>query len=144
MNLFTEFPGLKAFALSSVLVGLNMIVLAGITGAARGNTKSFNNPEDARGAPLNVEHERVSRLRRAHQNAIESAVMFAPIGLLYVLSGATETGARAYCFTYALARILHSVVYLAGKQPWRTIMYVIGTLAIVGMMVHLVRVSLGF
>jgi glutathione S-transferase len=69
--------------------------------------------------------------------------MFYPIALIYVLSGASEMGARAYCFTYAGARILHSMVYLAGKQPWRTIMYLIGTLAIVGMMVHLVRVAVG-
>jgi uncharacterized MAPEG superfamily protein len=143
MNLFTEFPGLKAYALASVLVGLNMIVLAGMTGAARGKTKSFNNPEDARGAPLNIEHERVARIRRAQQNAIESAIMFYPIALVYVLSGVSETGARAYCFTYALARILHTIFYLAGKQPWRTISYAVGTLAIVGMMVHLVRVGLG-
>ncbi len=143
MNLFTDFPALKAYALASVLVGLNMIILAAMTGAARGKTKSFNNTEDARGSPVNVEHERVARLKRAQQNAIESAIMFYPIALLYVLSGVSETGARAYCFTYAGARILTTSFYLAGKQPWRTIMYVIGTLAIVGMMVHLVRVAVG-
>ncbi len=144
MNLFTELPGLKAYALASVLVGLNMIVLAGMTGAARGKTKSFNNPEDARGLPLDIEHESVGRLKRAQQNAIESAIMFYPIAGLYVLSGINATAAQAYCFTYAVARILHSLFYVAGKQPWRTIMYGIGTLAIVGMMVHLVRIGLGF
>ena len=144
MNLFSDFPGLKAYALAGVLVGLNMIALAGMTGAARAKTKSFTNPEDARGAPLNVEHERVARIRRAHQNALESAIMFYPIALVYVLSGAKETAAWAYCLTYAGARILHTVVYLAGKQPWRTMLYGVGTLAIVGMMAHLVRVALGF
>ncbi len=143
MNVFNDLPALKSVALASVLVGLNMIVLAGMTGAARAKTKSFNNPEDARGAPVNIEDEKVSRLKRAHQNAIESAIMFFPVALLYVLSGASENATRAYCFTYAGARILHSVVYLAGKQPWRTIMYSVGTLAIAGMMVHLVRVGLG-
>jgi uncharacterized MAPEG superfamily protein len=142
MNIVVESPGLAAYALSSVVVGLNMIVLAGMTGAARAKSKSFDNAEDARGAPLHVEHERVSRIRRAHQNAIESAIMFYPIALVYVLAGATETGAQAYCFTYAGARVLHTVAYLAGKQPWRTILYGIGTLAIVGMMAHLVMSSL--
>lgn len=143
MNLFTELPALKSYALASVLVGLNMIVLAGMTGSARGKTKSFNNPEDARGGPVGQIHDEVGRIKRAHQNAIESAIMFYPIGLLYALAGASDLGAKAYFFTYAGARILHSIVYLKHLQPWRTIMYGVGTLAIVGMMAHLVRVALG-
>lgn len=144
MNLFTDSPALGSYALASCLVALNMIVLAGMTGAARGKTKLFNNPEDARGAPVDREDPKVSRLKRAHTNAIESAIMFYPIALLYAFSGPSDLGARAYFFTYAGARILHTVFYVAEKQPWRTVMYAIGTFSILGMMVHLVRVALGF
>jgi glutathione S-transferase len=144
MTLFTDYPALRSYALASCLVALNMIVIAGMTGAARGKTKSFNNPEDARGAPVDREDPKVSRLKRAHMNAIESAIMFYPIALLYCFAGPSDLGAKAYFFTYAGARILHTIVYLAEKQPWRTIMYAIGTLSILGMMVHLVRVALGF
>jgi len=143
MNLFTELPALRTYAVASSLVALNMLVLAGMTGAARGKTKSFNNPEDARGAPLNQEDPKVSRLKRAHTNALESAIMFYPIALLYCFAAPSDFGARAYFFAYAVARILHSVFYLAEKQPWRTIMYAVGTLSIVGMMVHVIRVALG-
>lgn len=142
MSISPGAAGLAAYALASVIVGLNMIVLAGMTGAARAKHKAFDNAEDARGAPLGVDHATVSRLRRAQQNALESAVIFYPIALVYVLAGASATGARAYCFTYAAARVLHSVAYVAGKQPWRTVMYAIGTLAIIGMMAHLVLLSL--
>jgi uncharacterized MAPEG superfamily protein len=143
MNLFTDLPALRSYALASALVALNMIVLAGMTGAARGKTKSFNNPEDARGAPVDEVHPKVARLKRAHTNALESAVMFYPIGLLYCFAGPSDLGAKAYFFTYAGARILHSVFYLSEKQPWRTVMYAVGTLAIFGMLVHVVRVASG-
>lgn len=143
MNLFHDVPALGSYALASCLVALNMIVLAGMTGAARAATKSFNNAEDARGAPLDREDAKVLRLKRAHANAIESAVMFYPIALLYCFAGGSEGGARVYFFTYAVARILHTVFYLAHRQPWRTMMYAVGTFAMLGMMVRLVRVALG-
>jgi prostaglandin-E synthase 1 len=41
---------------------------------------------------------------------------------------------------FVLARLLHSVVYLAGKQPWRTLFFIIGglaTLALIGDIVWL-------
>jgi uncharacterized MAPEG superfamily protein len=125
MNLFTDIPALRTYALAASLVALNMMVLAAMTGAARAKTKSFNNPEDARGAPIDKEDPKVSRLKRAQTNAIESAIMFYPIALLYCFAGPSDLGAKAYFFTYAGARILHSIVYLAGKQPWRTIMFIL-------------------
>ena len=38
--------------------------------------------------------------------------------------------------TFAAARVLYSVCYLRGIQPWRTVTFGIGMLATLGMLVH--------
>ena len=39
---------------------------------------------------------------------------------------------------FTVARILHSVVYLNELQPWRTMLYAISALALLGMVVLIV------
>jgi prostaglandin-E synthase 1 len=138
MNLMQLEP-FKYYALCSAILALNLLVLAGMTGAARGRTKSFSNPEDAKGdaKPDAADHPDVARVVRTHRNAVENIPMFFAIGLIYVLIGASATGAKAYFITFTAARVLHSVMQLKGLQPWRTIFYAIGSLCIVGMIVQI-------
>jgi uncharacterized MAPEG superfamily protein len=126
----------KIYALCATLVCLHLLVLSGITGYVRTRRKVFVNPEDARatkGAEAEVDHPDVARVKRAHMNATENAVPFLALGLLYVMTGASEVGAQAYFFTYTGARILHSIFYLLGKQPFRTIFFSIGAIATAGL-----------
>lgn len=44
-----------------------------------------------------------------------------------------------YFWTFTAARLLHSVFYLWGKQPFRTLAFAVGVLAIIGMAVHVLR-----
>src|SRR6266404_4244691 len=78
-------PALRLYAIVACLVAVNLLVLSGMTGGARGKAKVFLNPEDKgdKGTVANLEHDNVQRVKRAHLNAIESAVIFFPIGFLY-------------------------------------------------------------
>ncbi len=135
-------PAFQAYALSSTLVAVQMILLAFYTGAVRGKSKQFINPEDSivnKGKLAEHEHPDVSRVQRAHANALENAVPFFVVGALYVATGASKTGAQAYCYTFLAARVLHSIVYIGGRQPFRTILFMVGALATLGMAYHVIR-----
>lgn len=85
------------------------------------------------------EHPDVARVKRAHGNALENAVPFFAVAAIYASSAPSKNAALAYFGTFVAARLLHSVAYIWGKQPFRTIFYVIGTLAVIGMAVHVIR-----
>jgi glutathione S-transferase len=55
-----------------------------------------------------------------------------------VLSGASAFGAAAYCWTFTIARLLHTVFYTYHLQPWRALSYGVGYACIVGMAVQIV------
>jgi glutathione S-transferase len=135
-------PILKLYALVSTLVALHLVLLALWTGVVRTRHKTFVNPEDAatlKGTNVESDHPDVLRVKRAHQNAMENALPFFAIGLVYALSKPSMTGAYAYFFTFLGARVLHSLFYLWGKQPFRTLMFGVGVAAVVGMGVRVIR-----
>jgi glutathione S-transferase len=136
-------PALKLYALVGALIAVHLVLLAFWTGTVRAKHKTWVNPEDAalnKGTQAESDHPDTLRAKRAHQNAMESAIPFFAVGLLYALTAPSQLGAQAYFFTFLGARVLHSIFYLAGKQPFRTIMFAIGSLAILGMAVHVIRV----
>ena len=143
MDTLLENPAFKLYALCSAIIALQLVALALWTGTVRVLRKQWVNPEDARlnkGENTEVDHPDVQRTKRAHQNLLENAVPFFVVGLLYVLSGAHRSGAQAYFFTFVGARLAHTVFYLWGKQPFRTICFGIGVLAIIGMGVQVIGV----
>lgn len=145
MQPLMDSPAFKIYAVSAAIVAIQMLLLALWTGTVRKRRGVFVNPEDAAGsktAKADQDHEDVLRVKRAHQNLIENAVPFFVVGLLYVLTGATRTGAIAYFATFTAARLLHTLFYLWGKQPFRTITFAAGVLATLGMAVHVIRVSI--
>ena len=70
-------------------------------------------------------------------------VPFLTIGLIYVLYGAPLRGAVAYFAVFTLARYLHTVTYIAGSQPLRTVSFVVGLLASIGLLVNVAVRALG-
>lgn len=143
MDTLLDNPAFKLYALCSAIIALQLVALALWTGTVRVLRKQWVNPEDARlnkGENTEVDHPDVQRTKRAHQNLLENAVPFFVVGLLYVLSGAHRSGAQAYFFTFTGARLAHTVFYLWGKQPFRTICFGIGVLAIIGMGVQVIGV----
>jgi prostaglandin-E synthase 1 len=138
MNDLMTNPAFKTFALSTVVLAFNLLFLSGFTGAMRARNKVLANPEDAGYSEQKTEHPKVARALRAHRNALENIFPYFALGLVYVLSGATPRGAAVYFGTFTAARLLHTVVYLLEKQPWRTLCFAVGVLCMLGMMVQIV------
>jgi uncharacterized MAPEG superfamily protein len=138
-------PAFLPYALASSILSLQILVLALLTGLARLRGGIWVNPEDAeafKGEKVAADHPDVVRANRSHMNTLENAVPFFVVGWLYVLTGATRTGATTYFATFVAARILHSIAYALGIQPWRSIAFFIGVFAIVGMAVHVIRAAI--
>ncbi len=139
-----ENPALKLYVLVSALVAVHLVLLALWTGTVRTRLKRWVNPEDAAvlgGTQVEADPPDVLRVKRAHQNALENAVPFFAIGLAYAFTNPSKVGVQAYFFTFLAARVLHSVFYLFGKQPFRTLMFAVGVAAMIGMAVRVILVS---
>ena len=138
-------PAFKTYVLAATFVGLQLVLLALWTGTVRAMRKVFVFPEDARlnkGEQVKAEHVDVLRVQRAHANLLENAVPFLIIGLAYVATGASASGAELLMYGFVGARVLHSIVYLAGRQPFRTIAFGLGVLSIGTMAIQVLRASI--
>jgi uncharacterized MAPEG superfamily protein len=135
-------PAFHVYALTSAILAVHLLVLAFVTGGLRGRRKTFVLPEDAvlnKVAASDREHPDTIRAQRAHMNALENAVPFFVVGALYVATGATTAGAQGYFYTFLAARLLHTVFYFSGRQPFRSISFGVGALAVLGMAFHVIR-----
>lgn len=135
----------KLYALVSGILAVQLLGLGFWTAATRAKRKTFLNPEDAALSKVDgaeAEHPDVLRAKRAHANAVENSMLFFVLGALYVATQGSKIGAQAYFFTFLGARLLHSLFYLLGKQPFRTLSFVVGALACLGMAAHVIRAAL--
>jgi uncharacterized MAPEG superfamily protein len=136
-------PAFSVYALAAVMVCLHMLLLDAYSGVARAKSKTTPNKEDSKTfETVTTEPESVARILRAHRNLVANGVPFLLLGLVMVLQGTTKTTAMAYFATFIVARLGHTVAYLGGKQPFRSIFFAVGQLAITGMVVQIVRVAL--
>ena len=136
-------PAMALYAMVATLLVFHLFILAGYTGYVRAKNKQFVNPEDAKlnkAENVEQEHADVARAKRAHQNALENAVPFFAVGALYAATSPSKTAALAYFGTFIAMRLLHSMFYLFGRQPFRTMSFAVGVLAVIGMGVHVIRV----
>jgi|HubBroStandDraft_4_1064222.scaffolds.fasta_scaffold720765_1 glutathione S-transferase len=129
------------YALITVILFFKMLANSVVQGRARTSTKTFTNPEDAQffGAPAPAADELpiVKRAAAAWRNDLENIPIFLFLGLIYVTLGCWPAGAFIYFSIFAIARILHTIAYLRGMQPARTIFYVIGIAICVTLSVHI-------
>jgi uncharacterized MAPEG superfamily protein len=141
-------PAFRSYAFCCAILGLKMLFSAIYTGTRRQRHQGYINPEDASvfgnpgAAAAGDEAPAVAHALRIQRNDLESIPLFFTIGLLYVLTGASPFGARVYFWTYTLARIAHTYFYTNHIQPWRAVSFVVGTAAIVGMIVRIAWVTL--
>jgi microsomal prostaglandin-E synthase 1 len=134
-------PALPAYSVACLVLCANLIFLWAYSGAVRGKTKTAMNQEDSElyGAAL-AENDppAVARVLRAHDNAQANIYPFLFLGLVFVLNGGSATAAEITFGIFTVARIGHSFAYLSGKQPWRSISFIVGGLAIIALMVEIV------
>jgi uncharacterized membrane protein YecN with MAPEG domain len=126
-------PVFLAYAITCVVLSLNLLLLWVSSGAIRAKSKVAINAEDGAlyGAPISdIDPPAVARVLRAHRNAEATIYPFLLLGLVYVLAGGRAWIATPIFVIFTLARIAHSVVYLRAKQPWRTVTFAVSLLMI--------------
>lgn len=134
MSALSQDPVFQAYVVTALVLSLNMLGLAGATAVTRGQAIEVINPEDQKLNPkaavvFEGGNDRTARYRRAHRNALENSPIFMVNGLAFVLVQPAASLAIGLFATFATARILHSVCYVKGIQPFRTMFFAIGMLA---------------
>lgn len=117
---------MTTFAITTVVHWLNITVLWNMSGAVRGKTKTTLNPEDAAAFKSDLvatEPEAVARVLRAHRNTTDNTLPFLFVALVLVMAGPSALEAQILLYGFMAARVLYSVCYLGGVQPWRSLMY---------------------
>ena len=130
-------PAFIAYAVTCVVLAIDLLILWGYSGAVRARVGVAINPEDAarfRVPLLSTDPPEVARVLRAHSNAQAAIVPFMLLGLAFVLMGGPAWIAAILFALFTAARIVHSVSYLLGKQPWRTSAFIFGGLTTVALM----------
>lgn len=151
MQNLAQDPGFRIYAASMTLLCLNLFFLWGYSGAVRTKTKTTLNPEDAATVARDADvvptdPPEVARVLRAHANAMASIVPFGFLAFLWVVLGAAPTYVAVACGVFTLFRWLHSLVYLWGKQPWRTICFAIAgidAVVVLGLVAQKLVASMG-
>lgn len=145
MSNMTDLPAFQPLALFTVLLVLKMGGVAFYTAARRAGSKVVINPEDVGVNPGShvetVEAPAVLRAKRAHMNDLENIPAFLAVATLYTLAGGTSTGAWAYFAAYFVFRLGHTLCYVGQLQPWRTAMFGLGQLTLVGLAVNLLMLA---
>ena len=72
------------------------------------------------------EQEWAHRAYRAHMNAIENIVIFAPLVLAVEITGANNETTAMACAIFFWARLLHAPFYILNTPFVRTIAYFVG------------------
>ncbi|MFL0802790.1 MAG: MAPEG family protein [Agarilytica sp.] len=78
-----------------------------------------------------------NRMMRAHENAVENLVLFAPLVLAVHMLGQSSATTLLACQVYFFARLSHYVVYSAGIPYLRTVAFFIGAVAQFGLAIEL-------
>lgn len=119
------------YAVTSVLLFFKMFAISAYQGFHRIGNRTFKNKEDAALLGLEAANEELPQVRRAAQawlNDLENIPIFLALGVAYIWVEASP-GLAVWLFSvFTVARYLHTLFYLYGIQPWRTVVYVIGIL----------------
>ena len=115
-------PAFVPYVVTACVLILNQIVLWLRSAGARGKTKTAPNPEDlssvSKGATLSeVDPPAVARIMRAHANGQANILQFLFLGALFVQVNGSALEAEIMFGMFTVARVIYSMVYLAGKQP---------------------------
>jgi prostaglandin-E synthase 1 len=132
-------PTFVAYTITCLAMCINLLFLWGYSGAVRAKTGVAINSEDSVrfGTALKeLDPPEVARVLRAYDNAAANIYPFLVLGLLFVLAGGTlVTGVITFA-VFAVARWLHTAMYLGQKQPWRTISFTLGAVATIALIVE--------
>ena len=130
-DLLTQ-PAMRLYAVCAAILVLKMWLTANGTGMLRVRKRVFISPEDyaMAGASPGGPDEQIERVRRAHLNDLENILPFLIVGFLLAASGASYRLVWWLFVPFTTARVLHTLFYAAGVQPWRTIIFEVGNVTL--------------
>ena len=117
------------FAICYLVLVLKMVAVGGYTSYLRITRRVYATGEDYGMQGMDPSEEidgEIERVRRAHRNDLENILPFLGVGILYALSEPTMVGAQINLLGFTVARVLHSIFYIRGMQPHRTIAFSVG------------------
>lgn len=127
---------LQSYGLCVLVLSLKMLAISLYQGYFRLRYLAFANAEDAAVFSRNAaaqELPQVQRAARAWLNDLENIPVFFVFGALaVVLHTPVQLTSALFCI-FTSARILHTVMYLAGWQPWRTLAFALALLSLVAL-----------
>ena len=127
---------LHLFALCVLVLFIKMLAISCYQGFFRLRHRAFTNPEDAGffQRPANAQELLpVSRAAKAWANDLENIPLFFVLGGLCLALDAPAV-ATAWLFgLFTVARVMHTLMYLGGRQPWRTLAYGAGLACLLGL-----------
>jgi glutathione S-transferase len=126
-------PTVHLFAVCAAILVLKVVITGNLTGFLRVRKGVYISPEDYTFAGLEPapRNETIERLRRAHQNDLENVLPFLAVGFLYALTGPSYDLAWWLFVPFTAARVAHTIVYAAGRQPWRTLAFEVGNVTLI-------------
>ncbi len=131
---------LETYALTAIVLELKMAAIALVQGRGRMTSGQFVLPEDAKmfgGTESPNEAPVVDRAAKTWRNDLENIPIFLILAGIYVMAGLSTTAFAIYCVVFVLMRIVHTYTFIKGLQPWRTVSFTVGVLAMFAMMIHI-------
>ncbi|XP_077987097.1 microsomal glutathione S-transferase 1-like [Glandiceps talaboti] len=129
-------PVFVSFATYGAFVVLKMVALLLLTSIFRIKDKSFVSVEDYTVSGIKDRdyikkrmssvNNTVERIRRTVLNDMENIIPFMLLGPLYVLTGPSAATALLVFRIFAGSRVVHTLSYLAGVQPFRALAFFVG------------------
>jgi uncharacterized MAPEG superfamily protein len=117
-------PELLYLALATALTGLLWVPYILDRLAVRGLLDAVGYPENPK-----PQSPWAQRLIRAHANAVENLVVFAPLVLLAHITGVTSAAVGTAAMVYFWSRVVHALAYTFAV-PWiRTLAFAVGFFA---------------
>lgn len=128
-------PDLKYLALTAMLTASLWIpyIVAQVTTNGVLSPQNYVDPAP-RKVPLWGE-----RAHRVYLNAIETFAPFAALVILIQLTGKANSTTAFWAMSFFWLRVAHAVVYLAAIPYIRTVIFVLGYVAIISLFVELMK-----
>lgn len=132
---------LSVYACCVVVLFIKMLAISCYQGYFRLRFLAFTNVEDAavfKRAAHPAEQVEVTRAMQAWRNDLENIPMFIALAGLAIALDAPAASTAWLSGVFTVARVLHTVTYLARLQPWRTLSYGVGVMCLTGLATLLV------
>lgn len=132
--------GQLVIATCVVILFFKMFAISLYQGYFRISRKAYQTAEDARFAgvaPQPQELPQVQQAAKAWRNDLENIPMFIALVGVGVWVGSDVAALGGWAMAFTLARIAHTVCFLAGWQPWRTLAFGAGIVCLFGVSVSI-------